>query len=282
MGKIVDIYKFLTKYNLIDKLELLRTSFLFINSTEKSFSKEDWALLVKPHLPESSEIVSVLFSILKSESLIEELNSREYRLSNKELLDESFKMMCFYRDFNVKLNLKSPSRLLWNMQFKIKEQLPPNLRMEFEELTSYLKDILSIAQNQIYFCAPYFSISGIRILLNSIQSALAINQDLKIWFIVDAIELDYTQTFINDITKILPKDNLRILVPRKNTNNELLFHSKFLIVDNKYGYLGSANFSERALSQQFEIGIKLFEEDCSKISLLVKSWIDLSHFRQIL
>lgn len=281
MDNIVEIYKFLTKYNLIDKLEVLSTSFLFINSTKASFTKEDWIMLVKMHLSESNDIVSVLFSLLKSESLLDEVGNNKFKIANVESFYDSFKMMSFYRNFNRNLNIKAPSRLLWNMQYKIKQQLPQTLRIEFEELTAYIKDILSIAQGQIIFCAPYFSISGLKILINSIQSALAINKNLKIWFIVDAIELEYTQTFIKDITKILPKDNLKIFVPKNNINDELLFHSKFLIVDNKYGYLGSANFSERALSHQFELGIKLFEEDCSKIALLVKSWIDLSHFREI-
>lgn len=281
MDVIVEIYKFLTKYNLIDKLEVLSTSFLFINSTKYSFSKDDWMQLVKPHLNESKEIASVLFSILKSDSLIEEVGNDNYKITNIDNFYDNFKRMIFYRDFSSKLKIKTPSRLLWNMQYSVKQQLPQNLRIEFEELTAYIKDILSVAQEQIIFCAPYFSISGIRILNNSIQSALAIHQNLKIWFIVDAIELEYTQTFINEITNLLPKENLKIFVPKKNLNNDLLFHSKFLIVDNKYGYLGSANFSERALSQQFEIGIKLFEEDCSKLSLLVKSWAELLHFREV-
>ncbi|KTR25025.1 hypothetical protein RSA11_15990, partial [Exiguobacterium indicum] len=203
-----------------------------------------------------------------------------YTISDMDHFYKKFNEMIFYRNFTKEIKIKPPSRLLWNMQYSVKQQLPQNVRIEFEELTSYLKDILSVAENKIIFCAPYFSISGIKILNNSIQSALEVHPDLKIWFIIDALELEYTQTFIREINNLLPKRNFIIFVPSENLNNSLLFHSKFLIVDNKYGYLGSANFSERALSQQFEIGIKLFEEDCSKLSLLVESWTALKYFKE--
>ncbi|WP_206543059.1 hypothetical protein, partial [Exiguobacterium indicum] len=63
---------------MVDKLEVLNASFLFVNSTEYSFSKNDWIEAVKLHVQEAQEIASVLFSILRSNSLIEQVSENVY------------------------------------------------------------------------------------------------------------------------------------------------------------------------------------------------------------
>lgn len=278
MKDIIEVYKFISKYNQLENLNLISSSFLYLSSNKEFFTKQNWIDLTKNKIKVANDLSSVLFNLLIKSSLLYEIGRDKYQI-NKEKLYESFNYFNIYKEFSESIHLKPPTRLLWSMNHELKQQLPNSLRIEFDGLTSYIKDIISRAKKHIIFCAPYYSTSGLEMLISSIQAALDNNVNLQIWFIVDALEHTSTKGFIAGITDIIPERNVKLFLP-KNPNSELLFHSKFLIVDSLYGYMGSANFSRRAFSNQFEIGIKLNESESLNLALLVNSWLGIGFIEE--
>ncbi|KQL18402.1 phospholipase D-like domain-containing protein [Cytobacillus solani] len=276
MSKVKDLYNFLLKYNLYNHLEMISSSLVFLQSSSNGFSKEQWIELTGNMIREAKDLASPLFSILVDLAYLTTSDDDIY-FAKTELITDGFKQLKSYIELSEQFTSKEKSKLLWNMDYEFKNQLPQTLRAEFNELTSYLKNIISIAQNQVIFCAPYFSIAGIKVLDSSIQAAIKNNPELKFTFLVDAEEQSINRNFIHNIHLYIPKNNYSLYLPTDKIDDNLIFHSKFLIVDAKVGYLGSANFSDRALRGQFELGVKLSESDCRSLELLVGKWIKLNY-----
>ncbi len=279
MSKVKDLYNFLLKYNLDNYLELISSSLVFLQSSSNGFSKEQWIDLTGNTISEAKDLASPFFSILVELDYLYTSDEKNY-VANTGLIIEGFKKLKVYIELSVQFTQENESKLLWNMNCEFRNQLPQTLRTEFHELTSYLKNIISIAQNQVIFCAPYFSIAGIKVLNSSIQAALNNNPRLKFIFLIDAEKQSINQNFINNIHLYIPESSYSLYLPTDKIDDNLIFHSKFLIVDAKIGYLGSANFSDRALRNQFELGVKLSESDCGNLELLVKKWIELNYLNK--
>lgn len=250
MSKVKDLYNFLLKYNLDNYLELISSSLVFLQSSSNGFSKEQWIDLTGNTISEAKDLASPFFSILVELDYLYTSDEKNY-VANTGLIIEGFKKLKVYIELSVQFTQENESKLLWNMNYEFRNQLPQTLRTEFHELTSYLKNIISIAQNQVIFCAPYFSIAGIKVLNSSIQAALNNNPRLKFIFLIDAEKQSINQNFINNIHLYIPESSYSLYLPTDKIDDNLIFHSKFLIVDAKIGYLGSANFSDRALRNQF-------------------------------
>jgi len=277
--KVKDLYNFLLKYDLHEYLDMVSSSLIFLESTSNGFSKEQWVDLTYNTIREAKDLASPLFSILVNLDYLYTYDDELYFAKN-ELIMNGFRQIKSYIELSESLTAKEKSKLLWNIDYEFRNKLPQTLRTEFNDLTSFLKNIISIAQNKVIFCAPYFSIAGIKVLEGSIQAALRNNPELKFLFLVDAEELSINQNFIQNIHLYIPKSNYSLYLPTDKIDENLTFHSKFLIVDAKIGYLGSANFSDRALRGQFELGVKLSENDCFNLELLVEKWIELNYLTQ--
>lgn len=280
MSKVKDLYNFLIKYNLHNNLEVISSSLLFLESSFNGFSKEQWIDLTGNIIREAKDLASPLFSILVDLAYLTTSDDESY-FAKTEHITDGFQQLKSYIELSGQLTPKEDSKLLWNIDYEFRNQLPQTLRIEFNELSAFLKNIISIAQKQVIFCAPYFSIAGIKVLDSSIQAALKNNPELKFIFLLDAEEKSINQNFIYDIHLYIPKNNYSLYLPTKKIDENLIFHSKFLIVDTKIGYLGSANFSDRALRSQFELGVKLSESDCSNLEVLVGKWIELNYLTKI-
>lgn len=87
-----------------------------------------------------------------------------------------------YIELNERLTEKEKSKLLWNIDYEFRNKLPQTLRTEFKDLISFFKNIISIVQNKVIFCASYSSITGIEVLEGPIQAALRNNPKFNFLF----------------------------------------------------------------------------------------------------
>ncbi|WP_260440558.1 phospholipase D family protein [Parageobacillus thermoglucosidasius] len=166
--------------------------------------------------------------------------------------------------------------LLWTVPREQLYRIPNEISKNFNYLLSWLRELILTANERIIFLAPYFSESGIRQLLVNINSVTSIKQNLKIEFIVSDMEDTLNKKAFEYLINNIRLDNnncVKIYEPVDKHNNKLWFHAKLLLVDRKKGYLGSANYSERALSSQFELGVPLIEKQANALVTLIDFWI---------
>lgn len=85
--------------------------------------------------------------------------------------------------------------------------------------------------------------------------------------------------FLKENFTSLNNNKIRIFEPFEKENNKLWFHAKLLLVDNKMGYMGSANYSQRGLSSQFEIGVPLSGDQTKYLTKLIDYWLEKNFFK---
>jgi len=279
VSKINNLYTFLIQHDLLKHLDTLSSSLKFLNSTSKGFSKQQWYELTQQHIGEAKYLASPLFSILVEMDCLMTEEEKLYFVT--EILEVKLNELKSFLVLNEELTLKDDSKLLWNVDYHLRSLLSTDLKSEFNDLTSYFKDIISSAQNRVILCAPYFSIAGILVLQNAINVALKNNKNMHLMFIIDAEDQITNQIFIQKIHEYIPLSNFSLYLPTEKVEDSLRFHSKFLLVDGIKGYLGSANFSKRATKGQFELGVKISPKDCEHLEILVEKWIELNYLTKL-
>jgi len=275
---LLSFIKYIERYDLVDQIPFIFDSIRLTASLKNEFSLADYnqVAALNINIPKELNITTLnLFNELQVLNL-----KHKYSLDTVKI-ELLLNFINIYFDTELSKQNQTLNNLLWNLNFQFKNQLSYELRTGFSDLTSHLKNIISIAQKRIIFCAPYFSITGLEILLPSLKAALNKNPNLKIVFIIESEANKTNRDFVKEIGKLLPKSSYEIYVPFEQIDEGLVLHSKFLVVDNNKGYLGSANFSERALRQQFELGMKLAVSESKSLSILVESWIQLKYLKTL-
>ncbi|MCJ1909966.1 phospholipase D-like domain-containing protein [Planococcus ruber] len=275
---LLNFIEFVERYKLKDHLQYIFESLRFTSALHKSFSLPNFDYVIGLNVNLQKELN---YTILNLFTELQVLSFNDKYTLNSVRLDALYKFLKVYFEADLINQNTTSNNLLWNLNFQFKNHLSLDLRNDFSDLTTHLKNIISTAQKKIIFCAPYFSIAGLEILLPSIKVSLNKNPDLTIIFIIESEANESNKIFLNEIEKRLEKNSYEIYIPVDKIDEGLMLHSKFLLADNKKGYLGSANFSERALRQQFEVGIKLSVSESKSLAKLVDSWIKLDYLQKL-
>jgi phosphatidylserine/phosphatidylglycerophosphate/cardiolipin synthase-like enzyme len=163
-------------------------------------------------------------------------------------------------------------KLLWSKPIALK--VPFKIAKEFRYLNNYIFNLICSAKARIILFSPYYSGAGMDQLIISIDNLIKANNGVKIDIIVNDIEAKFNKKAMEVVSKLV-EDNinynsLRIFKSNfKNEKSTLFFHAKLLLVDNTSGYMGSANFSKRGLTEQLEIGIQLSKENTKTLVELI-------------
>lgn len=152
--------------------------------------------------------------------------------------------------------------------------LPKELSRRFKDLDHFLKQLLSSAKDSILIIAPYLTTEGINLIKNSLS--LSAERGAWIKIVTGNIEKESDQNR-QALKKLIKGDGanairsrLRLLIGSKSL--AILLHSKIVIIDSKYGYLGSANITFHAFEKNFEVGVALSTEQSISIDSLVSFW----------
>lgn len=145
-----------------------------------------------------------------------------------------------------------------------------------------MQEIILTASNRIILIAPYFSKSGIKQHLTSLNAVNNNKKNISINFLVNDLE-EYTNSnafnYLKENITMKNNNTISIFEPVEKSKNKLWFHAKLLLVDNEKGYLGSANYSESGLSNQFELGVPLTPEQTNHLTTLIDYWLDNQYFK---
>ena len=222
-----DFITFINRYELQDSLEFIAHALQIVDSINNSFSLDEVKEITKLKSNYNSELNQVILSFLKELDLLIFSNNR-YSIKTFEF-NKFFEFLNLYYSLGLPSPTENKSNLLWNLEYDFKNKLPIDLRNEFSDLTSHLKNSIAIAQNSIVFCAPYFSILGIKVLESSLNAALLKRPNLKILFIIESEASELNKSFINELYNIIPRQNFKIYTSYESIKETLIFHSKFLM-----------------------------------------------------
>lgn len=264
------------KHNLEQFVLKWSGAFRYLNASfQNGFTKQDWVQLNQPI---DNGIVNTMFRILLQEGLLSEPTPEHFHINNELLFQRKFEVIFEIVNFDFSVVEKKSSNLLWTVSSQMTSLIPNNITRHFGFLYSYMVNEISASQRRIVFLAPYFTESGIRQLIQSITAVLSNKSNIIIDFIVSDVESRMNKAAFEYLLQNLEFKNsggneVRIYEPINKEINNLWFHAKLLLIDNEKGYLGSANFSERALNTQFELGVILDKEQVFPIMELIDYWI---------
>ncbi|WJQ13249.1 phospholipase D family protein [Geobacillus stearothermophilus] len=237
---------------------------LLFSQKSDGFTIEDWMEL---NGKIDKNLAYTIFRILEEEGYIYQKDLK-FRIKNEQNLQRFLELINIIVQINFSNIEENDNVLLWTVPREQLYRIPNEISENFNYLLSWLRELILTANERIIFLAPYFSESGIRQLLININSVTSIKQNLKIEFIVSDMEDTLNKKAFEYLINNIRLDNnncVKIYEPVDKHNNKLWFHAKLLLVDRKKGYLGSANYSERALSSQFELGVPLIEKQANAL-----------------
>jgi hypothetical protein len=251
---------------------------LLFSQKNDGFTIEDWMEL---NGKIDKNLAHTIFRILEEDGYIFQKDLK-FKIKDEQNLQRFLEFINFIVQINFSNIEENNNVLLWTVPREQLYRIPNEICENFNYLLSWLRELILTANERIIFLAPYFSESGIRQLLVNINSVMSIKQNLKIEFIVsdmeDTINKKAFEFLINNIS-LYNNNCVKIYEPVDKLNNKLWFHAKVLLVDRKKGYLGSANYSERALSSQFELGVPLVEKQANALATLIDFWIKNSYLK---
>lgn len=166
------------------------------------------------------------------------------------------------------------SRMLWSIPTGT--DVPANIVSSFRYINSWIIETAQRAIRRVLFVSPYYTESGMKVLEPTMLALLRNRPDVSMEFVVSDVAQDANAKaflYLLDSVDPLHKKQIRVYQPASATNESLWFHAKFLVVDGQSGYLGSANFSKRALDDQFELGVSLSRSQAETLERLVDYWI---------
>jgi phosphatidylserine/phosphatidylglycerophosphate/cardiolipin synthase-like enzyme len=152
-----------------------------------------------------------------------------------------------------------------------RESLPPATRDQFRDLDHFVRQLCASATKQLFLVAPYLSCAGLELL----RPAIATSAQNGAWIRLLTSHLNQNSganrralnTLLNGNEGALIRNKLRILVATDKL--PALVHAKIILVDHARGYLGSANLSQSALDQNFELGVALSENQVRSLESLL-------------
>lgn len=152
--------------------------------------------------------------------------------------------------------------------------LPNELYRKFKDLDHFLKQLLSSANESILIIAPYLSIEGIKLIKDSIFMSAQRGAWIRIVTGNTENELDQNKSALKELVRgeqgSIIRSRLRILSGSERLS--ILLHSKIIIIDSRFGYLGSANITFHALEKNFEVGVALSVDQSASVEGLVSYW----------
>jgi cardiolipin synthase len=152
-----------------------------------------------------------------------------------------------------------------------RESLPPATRDQFRDLDHFVRQLCSSATKQLFLVAPYLGCAG----LESLRPAIATAAQNGAWIRLLTSDLNQNNranrralnTLVDGNEGALIQNKLRILTATDKL--PALVHAKIILVDHARGYLGSANLSQSALDQNFELGVALSENQVRSLESLL-------------
>lgn len=272
-----DLIYFIKRYELENDVIKWAGSFRYIQAiNQEGFTLEHW---IRLNSPIDQDLAKTLFRFLEEGNLL--INNHEkYIIDNEIIFQRELETINMIVNLNYLFEKKN-SKLLWTISNQNISSVPRVITDHFNYLYSWIQEIILLSKGKIIFFAPYFSESGIRQLLTSLNAINKNKRKMTIYFIVSDInEKNNAKAFKFLEENIHLKNNniINIFEPSKKENNKLWFHAKLLLVDGEKGYLGSANYSERGLSSQFELGVPLSATQTKNLMNLIDHWINEKHF----
>lgn len=241
----------------------------------QGFTLKRWISLNETELDYG--IASSIFVLLEEGSLLEKRDGKYIIIKEREL-------QTFFETLNVFLNIElqflynKPEKLLWTIPKN--NGIPKRISSAFNHLNSWIQESIQTTSNRLILFSPYFTELGIRHLMVSLKAITKNRSNLIIdWFTSDLTLSSNKKAFAYLMNELSTSNNkIRIYEPKDIKDNHLWFHAKLLLVDGVKGYMGSANFSQRAFDDQFEIGIPLGKEHSKVLTELIDYWIENGYF----
>ncbi len=146
-------------------------------------------------------------------------------------------------------------------------------------IRDYLEEILRLATEEVILMAPFWDVDTLTSLLRTVPRD-AKNASLVL-LLVDTIGTVRVEPLVSKIQAVWPSTSLRLYIHRRGgTSSESDYpHAKCLLVDQRHGYVGSANFTDKGMTGHFELGVRLPEEDCHTLGqMLTYLWSESGLF----
>lgn len=273
----------INKYKLNKEIKKWAGMFRYLGACHEKdgFSLEEWINYNNTYI--DIGIVKSLFRILKENHLIVEKNNRYY-ITNDNELQRYFEVI--YEITKTNLNVSDNNRvqgLLWTPPSE--KFIPQNISENFKYLNTWIQKLIQITEEKIIFFSPYYTVSGMKKLLTSIEFLIKNRRKAILFFITNDISINSNKKafkFLFNKVKKYNSDNIRVFQGKNSHRNDgFKFHAKLLLVDNKRGYMGSANFSKVALENGFELGIPLQEEQVISLTNLIDYWINNNILKEV-
>ncbi|MGG0942067.1 phospholipase D-like domain-containing protein [Bacillus subtilis] len=251
--------------------------FRYLNASYKEgFSINEWMKYYSSEI--DRVLIQTLFRTLEEEKQLLK-NGSLFKIKDDNELQRYFETAKAIIDFNnqSELNSDANNELLWTIPSAIVSLLPSTISKEFKFINTWIQNLIQTAQNRVLFFSPYYSIAGIQNLMISLNALISNKENVIVDVIVSDLDLEMNSRAIDFLIGSISLRNnnkLRVFEPKTKSTGELGFHAKLLLIDSKKGYMGSANFSERALNTQFELGVSLDEQQTSSLTALIDFWIE--------
>lgn len=136
---------------------------------------------------------------------------------------------------------------------------PPDLVGAVEdqvgELHQLLIALVAATRRHLTVVTPFFSPHALREILAPLRSS---DISLSFYLSLPPQQLSQVQLLTQEL---FPAHNSQVFVNlRPEGRWQTLPHAKLILSDRETGYLGSANISQQGLHDQFEVGIRLYEQ----------------------
>lgn len=144
--------------------------------------------------------------------------------------------------------------------------LPAEARHLQKSLAGRISDALISANRRVLLASPYWSESGNRLLLPSLDKTIALRLPVTLAGArkEDASHHAAMCALGRELIAVGVEANVYTYVPPKENS---LFHAK--IVAGRTGYLGSANLTASGLGEHVEVGVPLAEPDVERVWWLI-------------
>ncbi len=126
---------------------------------------------------------------------------------------------------------------------------------EFRKIEQIIKGALSCAKNQVYIMTPYFIPD--REMISSLVTAALRGVDIRV-FLPDRNNLPFVDWASRALHWELLANGIRIFYQPPP-----FVHTKLLLVDKIWSFIGSANLDTRSLRLNFELNLSVFDSELS-------------------
>ncbi|KRW90688.1 hypothetical protein SD51_13325 [Alicyclobacillus tengchongensis] len=242
------------------------------------FMLKDWHALGLETL--DGDIVRGFLHILVDANYVCKEQQR-FKVVDDDGLQRMLELVNIVLRINEPLNEAHESRMLWSIPSNA--NVPSSVVSSFQYINSWIIQIAQRAIQRILFVSPYYTESGMRVLEPTILALLRNRPNVSIQFVVSDLAQEANSKAFRYLFGVIDHfhhNRISVYQPSNVINESLWFHAKFMVVDGKSGYLGSANFSKRALDDQFELGVPLNGHQAETLGKLVDYWMECGNLVQ--